>query len=51
MKATHGGKRTGSGRPKKEPTTTINFRVPVSHKDELKKLLSDYLKKVLQISN
>jgi len=51
MKATHGGKRIGSGRPKKEPTTTINFRVPFSRKEEIKKLLSDYLKKVLQISN
>jgi hypothetical protein len=50
MKTTHGGNRIGSGRPRKEPTTTINFRVPVARKNELKKILSDYLIKVLQLS-
>lgn len=34
---THGGKRPGSGRKKKEPTTTI--RVPVSKIAEIKKLI------------
>jgi len=38
MKPTHGGKRPGSGRPKKEPTTTI--RVPVSKLQEIKHLLN-----------
>ena len=33
---TRGGKRPGSGRPKKAPTTTIAFRVPVKLKDKLK---------------
>lgn len=37
-KKTHGGKRKGSGRPKKEPTKTI--RVPVSKIDEVKDLLN-----------
>ncbi len=33
----HGGKRKGSGRPKKEPTKTI--RVPVSKLEAVKKLI------------
>lgn len=36
-KKTHGGKRKGSGRPKKEPTTTM--RIPVSKVEEVKKLI------------
>lgn len=36
-KKTHGGKRKGSGRPKKEPTTTI--RVPVSKVDEIRSII------------
>lgn len=32
----HGGKREGSGRKKKEPTTTISFRVNKSLKEKLK---------------
>lgn len=30
-KPKHGGKRLGSGRPKKEATTTVAFRVRLSH--------------------
>lgn len=29
-KKTHGGKRKGSGRPAKEPTKTLSYRVPES---------------------
>lgn len=47
---THGGKREGAGRPKKEPTVTISFRVPVSRLDEVKTQMSTFLKKVLQVS-
>lgn len=38
-KKTHGGKRKGSGRPKKEPTKTI--RVPVSKIVEVKRIIQD----------
>ena len=46
MKQPHGGKRQNSGaKPKyKEPTTTIAFRVPVSHTDKIKLLIKDYLR-------
>lgn len=27
-KSTHGGSRKGAGRPKKEPTVTLSYRVP-----------------------
>jgi len=32
---THGGPRPGSGRPKKEPTTTLSYRVPASVSEEI----------------
>lgn len=38
MKKTHGGKRKGSGRPKKEPTKTI--RVPVSKLHEVMAIIN-----------
>lgn len=43
-KTTHGGKRPGAGRPKstKEATTTVAFRVPVSHVNAVKELIKDY---------
>lgn len=37
-KKTHGGSRQNSGRPRKEPTDLINFRIPISDKEKLKKL-------------
>lgn len=37
-KALHGGARQNSGRPSKEPTETINFRIPISDKQKLKRL-------------
>lgn len=46
----HGGSRPGSGRPKGEETTTINFRVPVSRKEEIKNYLREKLKYILHIS-
>lgn len=36
-KPTHGGKRKGSGRKKKEPTKVV--RVPISKLEEVKKLI------------
>ena len=47
-----GGKRTASpckkiGRPKKEPTRVLNFRVQVKEYDRLKVLLSEYLASLL----
>lgn len=46
MKQLHGGKRQNSGaKPKyNEPTTTIAFRVPISHTDKIKLLIKDYLR-------
>lgn len=45
-KIKHGGKRQNSGaKPKyNEPTTTIAFRVPVSHTNKIKSLVKDYLR-------
>jgi len=42
-----GGKREGSGRKAKDPTTTINFRVPVDKVKYLKPLVSTYIKGLL----
>lgn len=42
-----GGKREGSGRKPKDPTTTINFRVPVDKAGYLKPLVSTYIKELL----
>lgn len=39
-----GGKRTGAGRPKSEPTTTISFRVKTKHVEELKKKFKNLIK-------
>lgn len=48
-KIKHGGKRQNSGaKPKyNEPTTTIAFRVPESHTDNIKSIVKDYLDKIL----
>lgn len=48
-----GGKRIAGkgkkiGRPKKEPTETISFRVPANRKVELFSLLSEYLASFLK---
>ena len=34
-KSTHGGSRKGAGRPKKEPTVTLSYRVPKKKAAEL----------------
>jgi len=43
---TSGGKRPGSGQPKKAPTKTIAFRVPVELVDKIKeavkRIVSDF---------
>lgn len=36
------------GRPKKEPTRVLNFRVPISEYDRLKALLSEYLDNIIK---
>ena len=51
-KEKRGGKRTASqgkkiGRPTKEPTRVLNFRVQVKEYDRLKVLLSEYLASLL----
>ena len=40
-----GGRRAGAGKKSlyKEPTANMTFRVPVSHKDSIRKLVMDYL--------
>jgi hypothetical protein len=45
VKPTRGGARIGAGRKAKygEPTINITLRVPVSHKDLIYKMVSDYL--------
>jgi hypothetical protein len=50
----HGGTRNGAGRPKSEPTTIINFRIPAKVKTDIKKrygkklnkLFNDWLKSI-----
>jgi len=36
------------GRPKKEPTKVLNFRIPIKDYDRLKVLLSEYLSSLLK---
>lgn len=40
-----GGKRANAGRPKKEPTTTISFRVKSTSVEELKKQIKELINK------
>jgi len=42
-KSTHGGKRPGAGQPKKEKTDILNFRMPKSKADALRKIYGDKL--------
>lgn len=39
-----GGKRENSGAKKKDPTTLINFRLPISTKSQLKSLYPEITK-------
>jgi len=43
-----GGRRAGAGAKHKygEPTTTVAFRIPKSHKDSIKKIIRVYLDQV-----
>ncbi len=38
-----GGKRKGAGRPKKEPTDTVSFRVTLDQVEPVKALVNTYL--------
>ena len=42
-KENRGGKRIGSGRKKKAPTTTISFRVKIEHAEPVKEVVKQYL--------
>ena len=44
----HGGKRINAGRKPEynEPTDTIAFRVPISHKESIKRIVKEYLSKL-----
>lgn len=44
-KKKQGGKREGSGRKKKEPTVTVSFRIKESEKENVKKVVKDYINK------
>jgi hypothetical protein len=46
--STRGGRRVGAGAKHKygEPTTTVAFRIPKSHKDSIKKIIRVYLDQV-----
>jgi len=46
----HGGKRQNSGAKQKygEPTKTFTFRIPESKVKDIKKLVSDYLKSLIE---
>jgi len=50
LKTTHGGKRPNSGAKPKygEPTKSVTFRIPESKIKDVKKLLSDYLKALIE---
>lgn len=49
MKDNRGGARPGSGAPKKEPTKTLSYRVPVKLADRIdkaiRKILSQFIKR------
>jgi predicted DNA binding CopG/RHH family protein len=46
----HGGKRQNSGAKQKygEPTKSVTFRIPESNIKNVKKLVSDYLKTLIE---
>ena len=50
MENKHGGKRENSGAKPKygEPTKVVTFRIPVSKISTVKKLVSDYLKSLIE---
>ncbi len=50
MNNKHGGKRINSGAKHKysEPTKTVTFRIPESKIKEVKKIVADYLKSLIE---
>jgi len=52
-KKTHGGARSGSGAKSKygEPTVNIKIRVPESKKEQVRKMVGDYLKQFVAQRN
>ena len=50
MKSKHGGKRHNSGAKLKygEPTKTVTFRIPESKILEVKKIVAEYLKSLIE---
>ena len=50
MDKNHGGKRQNSGAKQKygEPTKTVTFRIPESKILEVKKIVADYLKSLIE---
>lgn len=45
---THGGKRTGSGRKKKQPTELKTFRIPKVHLPEIIPAIKQFIKNFSQ---
>lgn len=45
-----GGKRSGSGRPKGEPTITISTRIELKYADELKEIIQSYKNKIKELN-
>ena len=45
-KGTWGGRRPGSGQPKKKPTKTISFRVHLELVEPIKKLVKNAIKEL-----
>lgn len=45
---TRGGKRPGTGRPKKEPTVVISWRVPAVMAIDLKEKLTPVIEKAIE---
>jgi hypothetical protein len=50
MKETHGGHRQNSGAKPKygEPTKIVTFRIPESKIKDVKKIVADYLKSLIE---
>ena len=46
IKYTHGGARPGAGAPKKDPTTTLAYRVPASIAEPLDKRIRELIEEI-----
>ncbi len=49
-KVTHGGKRKGAGRPKKELTNTVSVRVKIKYIPAIKKAIAAEIKRLDQLN-